>query len=156
MQLSRRALVLKERGMKIVFTNGCFDILHEGHVSYLDQARSLGDVLVVGLNSDESVTRLKGPGRPVNTQGSRAEVLAGLGCVDHICIFDEDTPHELIAQICPQVLVKGGDWKIEDIVGSDIVQSHGGQVYSLPFLSGHSTTAMIKKIKKEDPIENQR
>ncbi len=155
-QLSRRALVLKERGMKIVFTNGCFDILHEGHVSYLDQARSLGDVLVVGLNSDESVTRLKGPGRPVNTQGSRAEVLAGLGCVDHICIFDEDTPHELIAQICPQVLVKGGDWKIEDIVGSDIVQSHGGQVYSLPFLSGHSTTAMIKKIKKEDPIENQR
>ncbi|MBN2298570.1 MAG: D-glycero-beta-D-manno-heptose 1-phosphate adenylyltransferase [Deltaproteobacteria bacterium] len=154
-QVTRRSALLKERGMNIVFTNGCFDILHEGHVSYLNQARSLGDVLVVGLNADESVTRLKGPGRPVNPQNSRAEVLAGLECVDYICIFDEDTPYELINQICPHILVKGGDWKIEDIVGSDIVRSHGGQVYSLSFVSGQSTSAVIQKIKEEHLPETQ-
>jgi len=145
-----RAAVLKERGMSIVFTNGCFDILHEGHVSYLNQAKSLGDVLIVGLNADASVTRLKGPGRPINTQDSRAAVLAGMECVDYICIFDEDTPSKLVGQICPHVLVKGGDWKIEDIVGSDVVRSYGGQVYSLPFTEGRSTTTIIEKIRQEN------
>ncbi len=145
--LVNRAATLRERGMKVVFTNGCFDIIHEGHVSYLRQARTLGDALVVGLNSDASVTRLKGQGRPINDQAARAAVLAGLACVDHVCVFDEDTPYELIEKIRPDVLVKGGDWKREDIVGSDVVLSNGGEVYSLDFRPGYSTTGIIRKIK---------
>lgn len=132
---------LRAEGKRIVFTNGCFDILHRGHVRYLRQARKLGDVLVVGLNSDRSVSGLK-PGRPVNSEKDRAEVLAALFMVDYITIFDEKTPYRLIKSLRPDVLVKGGDWKREDIVGSDIVD----ETYSLPYLKGFSTTGIIKRI----------
>jgi len=145
--LKERTTAMKRRGMKVVFTNGCFDILHEGHVSYLRQARGLGDALVVGLNSDASVKRLKGPERPVNSELSRAAVLSALECVDYVCIFGEDTPYELIREILPDVLVKGGDWAPDRIVGADIVKSHGGEVISLPFKPGHSTTGIIEKIR---------
>ena len=134
-------------GKKIVFTNGCFDLLHPGHVDYLERAKALGDILVVGLNSDSSVRRLKGDERPINTEIDRGRVLAGLWCVDFIIIFNEDTPYNLIKAIEPDVLVKGGDWPIEKIVGRDIVQARGGEVKSLEFLPGYSTTAIIEKIK---------
>jgi rfaE bifunctional protein nucleotidyltransferase chain/domain len=147
--MAKKIQTLKARDMRIVFTNGCFDIIHEGHVSYLRQAKNIGDVLIVGLNSDASVTRLKGPDRPINGQFSRAAVLAGLESVDYVCIFDEDTPYELIKKLLPQILVKGGDWEKEDIVGSDIVMSHGGEVHALSFKEGHSTTAIIQRIKDE-------
>ncbi len=140
-QLRQAIEALRAEGKKIVFTNGCFDILHVGHVHYLAQARALGDALVVGLNSDASVNRLK-PGRPVNPDTSRAEVLAALAVVDFVSVFSEDTPYELIAFIRPDVLVKGGDWKKEDIVGADLVP----EVYSLPFVDGVSTTSIIDRI----------
>ncbi len=146
--LRERVAALKSRGMKVVFTNGCFDILHEGHVSYLREARALGDALVVGVNSDASVSRLKGEERPVNREGSRAAVLAALGSVDYLCLFGEDTPFELISLLRPDVLVKGGDWEPERIVGADVVRSYGGEVRSLPFRHGHSTTGLIEKIRK--------
>lgn len=130
----------------VVFTNGCFDILHAGHVQYLQQAKELGDILVVGLNSDASVRRLKGPTRPVNNQDDRALVLAALEAVDYVIIFEEDTPYKLIAEIQPDTLVKGGDWKESDIVGADIVTAKGGKVISLPFKEGLSTTGLINKI----------
>jgi rfaE bifunctional protein nucleotidyltransferase chain/domain len=132
---------LKLKGKKIVFTNGCFDIIHIGHVRYLREAKKLGDVLVIGLNSDESVRNLK-PGRPVNLEAHRAEVLASLEMVDFVTIFGQDTPYELIKHIAPDVLVKGGDWKKEDIVGSDLVP----ETYSLPYIEGASTTEIIRKI----------
>jgi rfaE bifunctional protein nucleotidyltransferase chain/domain len=131
---------------EVVFTNGCFDILHPGHVDYLERARDLGSCLVVGLNSDASVRRLKGPARPVNDQNSRSLVLAGLACVDYVVVFDEDTPYELIKKIRPKVLVKGGDWSVDRIVGSDIVEDGGGKVYSVPLLAGYSTTAVVNRI----------
>ncbi len=134
---------LRAEGKKVVFTNGCFDILHRGHVRYLFQARKLGDVLIVGLNSDRSVAGIK-PGRPVNNQGDRAAVLAALCMVDYIVIFDEKTPYSLIRALRPDVLVKGGDWKSEDIVGSDIVS----ETRSLPYVTGASTTGIIEKILK--------
>jgi len=134
---------LKEQGKRIVFTNGCFDILHVGHVRYLREAKALGDVLVVGINSDDSVGMLK-PGRPVNPQDQRAEVLASLVMVDYVTVFDEETPYDLINLLKPDVLVKGGDWKKEDIVGADLVP----EVHSLPFTSGMSTTNIINKIRK--------
>lgn len=146
-ELKERVSAMKKRGMKVVFTNGCFDILHEGHVSYLQEARSLGDALVVGLNSDASVRRLKGDERPVNKERSRAAVLSALSCVDFVCIFGEETPYELIALLEPDILVKGGDWAPETIVGADVVRSYGGMVRSLPFRPGHSTTGIIEKIK---------
>lgn len=130
----------------VVFTNGCFDILHSGHVDYLARARALGSCLVVGVNSDASVSRLKGPTRPVNDQCSRARVLAALECVDHVIIFDEDTPYALIQCVRPDVLVKGGDWSVENIVGRDLVEARGGRVLSIPLLPGHSTTAIIERI----------
>ncbi len=139
----------KEQGKKIVFTNGCFDILHCGHIKYLQEAKSLGDKLVLGLNSDNSVRRLKGKERPVNPQVCRAEILAALEVVDMVIIFDEDTPLTIIENILPNILVKGGDWKIEDIVGSDVVLGNGGEVKSLSFLQGFSTTSIIEKIKKK-------
>ncbi len=145
--LKERTAAMKRRGMKVVFTNGCFDILHEGHVSYLRQARGLGDVFVVGLNSDASVKRLKGRERPVNNELSRAAVLSALECVDCVCMFGEDTPYELINEVLPDVLVKGGDWEPDSIVGADIVKLHGGEVLSLPFKPGHSTTGIIEKIR---------
>jgi D-beta-D-heptose 7-phosphate kinase/D-beta-D-heptose 1-phosphate adenosyltransferase len=134
---------LKEQGKRIVFTNGCFDILHVGHVRYLREAKALGDVLVVGINSDDSVGMLK-PGRPVNPADQRAEVLASLVMVDYVTVFDEETPYDLINLLRPDVLVKGGDWKKEDIVGADLVP----EVHSLPFTSGMSTTNIINKIRK--------
>jgi len=131
----------------VVFTNGCFDILHYGHIHYLAQARDLGDRLVIGLNSDDSVRRLKGPGRPINDQATRQYLLAALAMVDAVVIFDQDTPLELIRLIVPDVLVKGGDWSPDAIVGSDIVLGNGGTVKSLPFVEGYSTSRIEKKIK---------
>lgn len=133
---------------QVVFTNGCFDLLHIGHVRYLQEARKQGDLLVVGLNSDASVKRLKGPQRPIQNESDRAEILAALACVDYVIIFNEDTPLELIKAIMPQVLVKGGDWKPETIVGSDVVLAAGGKVLSLNFVDGRSTTSIINKIEQ--------
>jgi D-beta-D-heptose 7-phosphate kinase/D-beta-D-heptose 1-phosphate adenosyltransferase len=133
---------LRAQGRRIVFTNGCFDIIHVGHVRYLREAKALGDLLVVGLNSDSSVANLK-PGRPVNSEALRAEVLAALEMVDYVTLFTEDTPYELIRALKPDVLVKGGDWRKEDIVGADLV----AEVHSLPFVEGMSTTGIIDKIR---------
>lgn len=134
-------------GEKVVFTNGCFDILHFGHLHYLAAARDLGDRLVIGLNSAASVRRLKGPTRPINDELTRTHLLAALLFVDAVVLFEQDTPLELIQQIKPNILVKGGDWKPEQIVGSDLVIAGGGQVLSLPFVSGYSTTNIEQKIK---------
>ncbi len=142
----KRAL---HKGQRIVFTNGCFDILHPGHVDLLSRARALGDVLVLGLNSDESVRRLgKGDDRPVNPQEHRAFVLAGLACVDYVIVFHEDTPLELVKAVRPQVLVKGGDWTPENIVGRAEVEESGGEVRSLPLIEGFSTTFLLERIRK--------
>lgn len=132
---------------KLVFTNGCFDILHLGHVTYLAQARQLGDALVVGLNSDASVRRLKGPSRPVNDQNARAQLLAALECVDYVVVFEEDTPFNVITQVVPDVLVKGGDYSIDNIVGADFVMQNGGNVLTIPFVDGFSTTSIIENLK---------
>ena len=140
-------LIERARGKKIVFTNGCFDILHRGHVAYLNEAKKLGDFLVVGLNADESVKRLKGPSRPINSEMDRLFVIANLKSVDGVEIFTEDTPLELIKEIRPMVLVKGGDWKVDQIVGGREVLSWGGEVLSLTFVDGYSTTNVIKKIQ---------
>jgi rfaE bifunctional protein nucleotidyltransferase chain/domain len=139
----------REKGKKIVFTNGCFDIIHAGHVDYLEKAKSLGDFLVVGLNSDESVKRLKGPTRPINPVEQRKKVLQALKPVDLVIVFEEDTPERLIKEIKPDVLVKGGDWKIENIVGADFVMSYGGKVYTIDFVYDTSTTKIIEKVKNE-------
>lgn len=138
----------KKHGKKIVFTNGCFDILHVGHVRYLRQARALGDILVVALNTDASARRLKGPARPVTPQQERAEVLSALSAVDFLVFFSESTPLKLVQAVKPDFLVKGGDWKKKDIVGSAFVESYGGKVLSLPYVKGFSTTGLIEKIKK--------
>lgn len=135
------------KGKRIVFTNGCFDILHRGHVTYLSEARKLGDLLVVGLNSDASVKRLKGSDRPINNQLDRQYVLSQLRSVDFVEIFDEDTPLKLILKVQPNILVKGGDWKIDQIVGAKEVISTGGDVFSLNFVDGYSTTSIIQKIQ---------
>ncbi len=138
----------KKEGKKVVFTNGCFDIIHAGHVDYLEKAKSLGDVLIVGLNSDESVRRIKGKDRPVNIQEHRKRVLEALKPVDLVVIFDEDTPERLIKQIKPDVLVKGGDWSVENIVGADFVRSYGGEVVTIDFVYDISTTKIIEKARK--------
>ncbi|ASD62619.1 D-glycero-beta-D-manno-heptose 1-phosphate adenylyltransferase [Bdellovibrio bacteriovorus] len=139
---------LRAAGKKIVFTNGCFDLLHVGHVRYLQEAQKLGDLLVVGVNSDASVKRLKGPTRPVQIEADRAEILAALSAVDFTVIFTEDTPENLIHKVRPDILVKGGDWKIDSIVGAPFVMSYGGQVMSLQFVDGKSTTKLIEKAQK--------
>lgn len=136
---------LRSQKKKIVFTNGCFDLLHVGHVRYLSEAKKLGDILIVGVNSDDSVKRLKGPSRPIQNQQDRAEILKSLKSVDETVIFTEDTPQNLIEQIKPDVLVKGGDWSVDQIVGGRFVQSYGGQVCSLTFIDGKSTTKIIEK-----------
>ena len=147
-QLSYFLASKRINGKRIVFTNGCFDILHAGHVDYLSQARDLGDILVLGLNTDASVRRQnKGPERPINNELARAKVLAGLGCVDAIVLFDEDTPYELIKAVKPDVLVKGDDYKPENIVGYDIVTASGGKVVTIAFLEGFSTTSIVKNLK---------
>lgn len=133
-------------GKRIVFTNGCFDILHRGHVEYLNEAKKLADLLIVGLNSDSSVKKLKGPERPVNREQDRKFVLENLRCVDQVAIFDEQTPLNLIKEVKPDILVKGGDWSVDQIVGSDFVLGQGGKVMSLRFVKGYSTTKIIEKI----------
>jgi D-beta-D-heptose 7-phosphate kinase/D-beta-D-heptose 1-phosphate adenosyltransferase len=138
---------LRARGGRVVFTNGCFDLLHPGHVRYLTAARALGDALVVGLNSDASVRRLKGAGRPVLTASERAEVLAGLAAVDHVVVFDADTPRDLIVAIAPDVLVKGADWAAEDIVGRDEVLARGGRVERIEVVPGVSTSELLRRIR---------
>jgi D-glycero-beta-D-manno-heptose 1-phosphate adenylyltransferase len=138
----------ENKSKKIVFTNGCFDILHRGHVTYLTEAKKLGDLLVIGLNSDASVKRLKGPERPVNNELDRQYVLSQLKAVDFVEIFTEDTPLNLILKVQPKVLVKGGDWKIDQIVGGKEVIADGGDVFSLNFVDGYSTTALIEKIQE--------
>lgn len=146
-QLPALIAPLRSALKKIVFTNGCFDILHPGHVDYLTQARDLGDFLVLGLNTDASVKKLeKAPNRPVNNERARAGVLAGLACVDIIIFFNEETPYELINTLKPDVLVKGDDYAVEKIVGYDIVTAGGGKVVTIPFLKGYSTTGLINKI----------
>ena len=137
---------LRHKGKKIVFTNGCFDILHVGHVSYLDRARKLGDILVVGLNSDASVRAIKGSGRPINKQKDRAKVLSALSCVDFVTLFGEPTPEKLIKKLCPNILVKGADWQADAIVGGDFVKAMGGKVVRIPFVKGYSTTSVIHKM----------
>jgi len=134
-------------GRQVVFTNGCFDLLHPGHVGYLEEARRLGDCLVVGLNSDASVRAIKGPGRPVNDEASRARVLAALGCVDHVVLFDDPTPIRLIETILPDILVKGADWPVERIVGAPEVLAAGGRVVNVPLVGTHSTTGIIERIR---------
>ena len=131
---------------KLVTTNGCFDILHFGHLHYLAEARDLGDRLVIGLNSGDSVRRLKGPTRPINDEATRAHLLAALEVVDAVVVFEQDTPLDLIHIVLPDVLVKGGDWKPEQIVGADLVLARGGKVLSLPFVEGYSTTSIEQKI----------
>jgi rfaE bifunctional protein nucleotidyltransferase chain/domain len=151
MVLTRNDLVkvreeLKKAGKRVVFTNGCFDIIHRGHVDYLAKARELGDALVIGVNTDASVKRLKGPDRPIVQEDDRAVVLAALEVVDFVCLFDEDTPYELIRALVPDILVKGGDWSVGNIVGKDIVEAAGGAVHSIQFLPNRSTTNIIQKI----------
>ena len=137
-------------GKKVVFTNGCFDLLHAGHVHLLTSARAMGDLLVIGVNDDESVRRLgKSPGRPLNPLSERMYVLAALECVDLVAPFSEDTPAKIIEAVRPDVLVKGGDWPVDKIVGRDFVESRGGKVLSLPLLPGYSTTRIIEEIKRK-------
>lgn len=143
-------------GEKTVFTNGCFDLLHIGHVRYLQQARALGDLLVVAVNSDRSVRRIKGPPRPILPESDRAEILASLECVDFVTIFDEDDPLRVIELLGPDVLVKGGDWTPERIVGRDFVERRGGKVVSLPLVPGISTTALIQRISRLHRAESPR
>lgn len=139
---------LKQEGKRIVFTNGCFDIIHLGHVTYLKKAREYGDILIVGLNSDESVKGIKGDKRPVVPQGERAEVLSSIRYVDFVVIFNEPDPYKTIEAIKPDVLVKGGDWAIENIIGRDIVESGGGTVCNIPYIEGSSSTNIIEEILK--------
>ncbi len=147
--LSKVLARLRSKGKRIVFTNGCFDILHLGHIRYLKRAKKLGDILVIGLNSDRSVRLIKGAARPINRQSARAEILSALYFVDYVTIFNERTPKEVINKVRPDVLIKGGDWKAEDIVGASFVKSYGGAVVSLPFIKGYSTTSLIKKLRNE-------
>ena len=151
--VTRDALIIRRREWKdnrkrVVFTNGCFDLLHPGHVRLLEQARALGDALVVGLNSDSSVRRLKGDSRPLVPEAGRAEVLSALACVDAVTIFEEDTPRELIAALRPDVLVKGGDWAPDQIVGREEVETAGGRVVVVPYIEGYSTSQLIEKIAR--------
>lgn len=137
----------RREGRRIVFTNGVFDLLHPGHVRYLQAGRRLGDALIVGVNSDRSVRALKGPGRPIVTDHERGEVLAALACVDAVVVFDEDTPHQIISQIQPDILIKGSDWGADRIVGRDIVEARGGRVVRIPLAEGYSTSGIIERIK---------
>ncbi len=145
--LLRNLAIWRFKGKKIVFTNGCFDILHAGHIAYLSKAKDLGSILILGLNTDASVKRLKGENRPVNDQDSRAIVLAALRFIDAIILFDEDTPYQLIKLIQPDILVKGSDYKADEIVGADIVKDKGGKIVTVDFLEGFSTTSLLEKIK---------
>lgn len=147
-EIERLLAIWRFKNHKVVFTNGCFDILHLGHIDYLAKAKDQGDVLIIGLNTDESVRRIKGPQRPLNDQQARSLILASLRFVDAIVLFDEDTPYELIKKVQPDILVKGSDYKAEDIVGYDIVKAKGGEIRTLELVEGYSTTRIIEKIKK--------
>jgi rfaE bifunctional protein nucleotidyltransferase chain/domain len=138
---------LRDAGQTIAFTNGVFDLLHPGHVRYLQSARALGDALIVGLNADASVRRNKGPGRPINNELERAEILAGLACVDAVVLFDEETPAEIIRRLQPDVLVKGADWAADRIVGRDTVEARGGRVVRVTVEQGYSTSALVEKVR---------
>lgn len=139
---------IKQEGKRIVFTNGCFDIIHRGHVTYLKRAREYGDILIVGLNSDASVKIIKGDKRPLVPQGERADVLSSIRFVDYVLIFNEPDPYKIIEALMPDVLVKGGDWAVETIIGRDIVESNGGKVYNIPYIEGSSSTNIIEEIIK--------
>jgi D-glycero-beta-D-manno-heptose 1-phosphate adenylyltransferase len=143
-----RVLLWKKAGFKVVFTNGCFDLIHLGHVDYLEKARQLGDKLVLGLNTDDSVSRFKGPERPLQDQNSRARVLASMQFIDLVVFFNEDTPFSLISELVPDILVKGSDYLTENIVGADVVKKAGGVVKTIDFVPGYSTTRIVEKIKK--------
>ena len=145
--LLQRCAMWRFENRKVVFTNGCFDILHRGHIDYLSKAHDLGEVLIIGLNTDASVKRLKGEGRPLQDENTRALVLASLRFVEAVVLFEEDTPHNLIEMVKPDMLVKGGDYTEENIVGADIVKANGGQVVSIPLTPGHSTSTLIEKLK---------
>jgi D-beta-D-heptose 7-phosphate kinase/D-beta-D-heptose 1-phosphate adenosyltransferase len=147
-ELQKVLALLRSTGKKVVFTNGCFDILHTGHTRYLARARSLGDLLVVAVNSDASVRTIKGATRPVNSEADRMETLAALEAVDFVTLFSEPDPYGVIKELQPDVLVKGGDWPIEKIIGRDIVEARGGTVVNVPYIDGQSTTGIIEKIVK--------
>lgn len=147
--LAAESARLKAAGKRLVFTNGVFDLLHVGHLRYLTQARSLGDALAIGLNADACVKRLKGDKRPILPEAERAELLVGLACVDYVCLFSEDDPRELIKAVVPGILVKGGDWPIDKILGRDTVEAAGGKVLSLPFVEGRSTTSIVQAIAQK-------
>lgn len=138
--------ILEVQRKKVVFTNGCFDIIHAGHIDYLNKAKSSGDILVVGLNSDASIRRIKGENRPVINEEERAYTLANLKCVDYVVLFEEDTPENLINKIIPDILIKGADWNIQNIVGKDVVEKHGGVVRTIEFVHKQSTSNIIKRI----------
>jgi rfaE bifunctional protein nucleotidyltransferase chain/domain len=146
-QAKRECDRIRAEGKRIVFTNGCFDIIHPGHTRYLSAARGLGDHLVVAVNSDRSVRAIKGPMRPILPDTARAELLAALGCVDTVIIFDEDNPLKVIRYLLPDILVKGGDWSKDEIVGADVVEDAGGEVRRIPFVRGFSTTEIIEKVR---------
>ena len=154
LQSAEQLADLKLAGNIVVFTNGCFDILHAGHVRYLNAAKALGDILIVGLNSDESVYRLKGEGRPVNPAADRAEVLAGLKAVDHVIIFGEATAEELIRQIKPDIYVKGGDYTLETLPDASLVAAYGGKTVLIPMVEGRSTTNVIRRLQKEGKVSS--
>src|SRR3954462_2302355 len=148
-QAKRFTAACRAGGRRVVFTNGVFDLLHPGHVRYLQQARALGDVLVVGINTDRSVRANKGPGRPISPEAERAEIVAALECVDGVTLFDEETPHALIADVQPDVLVKGADWAHDAIVGRDIVEARGGSVVRIAVEQEYSTTSIVRRIRGE-------
>lgn len=149
--LSRMASGWRSAGKQLVFTNGCFDVLHRGHIEYLSKASDMGDILVIGLNSDGSVQRLKGKGRPLLDETTRSLILASLFFVDYVTLFSEDTPERLIAELIPDILVKGGDYRAEDIAGYGTVTGHGGRVLTIPLTPGQSSTGLIGRIKSLDP-----
>ena len=149
-QLDAAVKSARSAGLRIVFTNGVFDLLHPGHVRYLQHARNLGDMLVVGLNADASVRRNKGPGRPIIPEHERAEVLAALECVDAVVVFGEDTPAEIVRLVQPDILVKGADWPADQIVGRDTVEARGGRVVLVPVEQGHSTSAIVERVRRAE------
>jgi len=149
--LETQLAIWRFQSKKIVFTNGCFDLLHLGHIDYLSKAKDLGDILIIGVNTDDSVKRLKGAARPITDENSRSVILASLQFVNAVILFDEDTPYNLIKQVQPDVLVKGSDYKAEDVVGYDIVKAKGGEIVTVDFLEGYSTTGILNKISETPP-----
>lgn len=145
--LEARLRELRAHEQRIVFTNGCFDVLHRGHLELLYRAKSLGDILIVAVNTDASVRRLKGPDRPIHSETDRAELLAALEMVDFVTLFDAPDPYDLVAQLIPDVLVKGGDWQARDVIGGDLVAAHGGKVYIVPLVDDYSSTRIIERIR---------